>query len=369
MPGSIRLLSVVSVLSALAIAQGVPKVQEQSPMKAASRSEALVKKPGDGHLVRIQSITTPSEMVTFFYPPLRCDGDGNLYFPTELVGAPAIRKLNPKGERVAVFQANQDPDLKAGVATYYALDPDFGELHQLVFPEGLDRYVFIYKSDGTFKSAVKLQTDFPFFPGRIEVFPGGQFLVSGEEYDTDRTATMWPFTGIFAADGRLLKELGLEDDNTLHDMAASGDARVTRPGNRQANLAVDNGFLEMGADGNAYLMRWGNPAIFYAISAGGQVVRRFTVEGGQSDYRPVAMHINKNRIAVLFWEKLSGDEIMKIVDLEGHDVATYDAPHGAKGGDTGLGASFACYTQNPTRFTFLGADENGKVQILTAEPR
>lgn len=370
MPLRSRFVSVVTVLSALAIAQGVPKVQERPSTKPDLRPEVPAKKLVDGHLVRIQSITTPSEMAMFFYPPLRCDSDGNLYLPTELVGMPAVRKLNPRGERVALFKANQDPDVKVAAATYYTLDPEGGDLYQLVLPdEGLDRYIFIYKSDGTFKSSTKLQAGFPFFPGRIQVFPSGQFLISGEEFDADRSAAMWPFTGIFAADGRLLKELELKDDKTLHDMVASADARVTLPGNPQANLAVDYGFLEMGGDDNAYLMRWGNPAIVYAISAGGEVVRRFLVEAGQSDYRPAAMHINRNRIAIWFWEKQSGDKIMRIVDLEGHDVATYDAPTEAKGSDTMLGASFACYTQNPTRFTFLGAGEDRRVQILTAEPR
>jgi hypothetical protein len=34
-----------------------------------------------------------------------------------------------------------------------------------------------------------------------------------------------------------------------------------------------------------------------------------------------------------------------------------------------LGSAFACYTENPTRFIFLGADDDSKLQLWIAEPR
>jgi len=362
-------MTLLCAIGVWAAAQSEPKPEQKSATKAITPKGPSLKNPVAGHLVRVQTITTPSEVAQVFFPPLRCDSDGNYYFPTEVVGAPVIHKLNPRGQKVASFRPDANPDLKVDLAAWYALDPGTGELYQLVDPHVLDRYVYVYKSDGTLKSTIKLQTGFPFFPNRLAIFPSGQFLVAGDEYDADRTAAMWPFTGIFAPDGRLLKELELEDDQTLHDMAASGDARVVSPTNSQSNLAIDYGLLEMGTDGNAYLVRWGNPAIFYTISAGGQVVRRFTVDAGESGYRPAGFHITGNRIAILFWDRESADEVMKIVDLEGHDIATYEAPKGAYGGDTGLGSSFACYTENPTRFTFLGADDNRRVQFWIAEPR
>jgi hypothetical protein len=309
-------------------------------------------------------------MATVFYPPLRCDSAGNLYLRTDSGGVPAIHKLNSKGERVALFEASSNPDLKIDVARYFALDADGTELYELVYPHEINRYVFVYKSDGTFKSAVKLKPGFPFSPKKLTVFPSGQFLISGEEYDEDRTSAMWPFTGIFAADGTLLKEFELGDEKELREMATSGDTRVSRPGNPHANLAVDNGQVEIGADWNAYLMRWTNPTIFYAISPGGEVVRRFTVDPGESSFRPSAMHVYKNRIAVLFVKMHSNDLIMKIVDLEGHEIATYDGPKPSpKGSNSSLSAAFACYTENPTRFVFLGANDDDKVQFWIAEAR
>lgn len=357
-------------LGTLSMAQSPATPQQQPPAKPSPQGKVPTKKPIDRHLVRTETITTPSEIATEFYPPLRCDSDGNLYLRTEFAGVPAIHKLNSKGERVALFEASSNPDLKVDLAAYFALEAGGGELYELVYPPEINRYVYLYKSDGTFKSAVKLRPGFPFAPKKLAVFPSGQFLISGEEYDAERTAAMWPFTGIFAADGALLKELELGDEKELHDMAASGDTRVARPGNSHANLAIDNGQVEMGVDGNAYLMRWSNPAIFFAISPGGDVVRRFTVDPGESAYRPSAMHVYKNRIAVLFVEMQSNDKIMKIVDLEGHEIATYGEPKPDPKATNGrLSAAFACYRENPTRFVFLGANDDNKVQLWIAEPR
>ena len=115
----------------------------------------------------------------------------------------------------------------------------------------------------------------------MAVFPSGNLLISGLEYDHDRkNSVMWPFTGIFGSDGALLKEVKLEDDDAIHDMALSGDQRVSSFTNPSANHAVEFSKMEAGADGNIFLMRWLTPAIFYAISPGGAVVRRFTVDPG-----------------------------------------------------------------------------------------
>lgn len=352
-------------LSALSVAQSVT---DPSAPRVTQRAQAESHKPPDAHLVRVQTITAPGEFATTFFRPFRCDSEGDVYVRTDSGGVEAVHKLNSKGEKIALFEANANPDLKIDAARYFTVG-DRGELYELVYPHEMNRYVFVYKADGTFKSAVKLQTGFPWIPKMLAVFPTGQLLASGEEYDADKTAAMWPFTGIFAADGGLLKEVKLEDDEDLHDMAASGDTRVASPTNIHSNHAVDNGLVEMASDGNAYLMRWTNPAIFYAISPGGEVVRRFAVDPGEPGYRPSAMHVNKNRIAILFVEMQSGGKIMKIVDLEGHEIAKYDELKVNGKAKDALSAVFVCYTENPTHFVFLGADDDNRLQLWHVEPR
>jgi hypothetical protein len=357
----------ICLLAALAAGQASTGAQ-QKPRGEASLARTANDKEVRPHLVRVETITSPTEMATNFLPPLKCDSEGNLYFQTDPL-ARAIHKLSSKGEPIALFRASSSTDLKVDFGAFFSLDQG-GELYQVVFPHEITRYLFTYHSDGTVKSEVKLSPGFPWMPHALAVFPSGQMLITGSEYDQDRTAEMWPFTGIFSADGSLLKEIKLEDDGTLRDMAVSGDARVSRPGSRHTNKAVDFSEIDTATDGNAYLMRWTNPAIFYAISAGGEVVRRFTVDPGASSSAPTAMHVFKNRIAILFIDDQTHDKIMKVVDLEGHEIATYDELRvEGKAAQGMLGGAFACYTENPTRFTFLGASDDNRLQFWIAEPR
>jgi len=242
-----------------------------------------------------------SEFAEVFLEPLRCDGEGNLYLRTDPSGVGAIHELNSKGERVALFQpASSSSDVKVNFPARFAIAPD-GDVYQLIVAHEISRYVFVYNRDGSVKSQIKLQKPgLAFFPSMIAVFANGDLLLSGLEHDKDRNnQVMWPFTGIFAADGTLRRELTLKDDLNIHDMAASGDPKVNSPENPSGNRAVSLGAAETGADGNVYLMRRLSPAIIYAISPGGSV-RRFQVDPGQSDFTPSAMHVVGNRIAVLF---------------------------------------------------------------------
>lgn len=56
---------------------------------------------------------------------------------------------------------------------------------------------------------------------------------------------------------------------------------------------------------------------------------------------------------------------MKIVDLEGHELGSYDD---GKAKDV-LSAALACYTENPTHFVFFGADDDNKLQLWHVQPR
>jgi hypothetical protein len=273
----------------------------------------------------------------------------------------------PKGEPVALFQPAPNTDKKVDLGWSFAVAPD-GDVYELVFPHEINRYVFTYKGDGTFKSAIKLNPGFVWFPGKLAVFASGQMLVTGSEYDKDVTAEKWPFTGIFGADGSLLKEVKLEDDQTLRDMAVAGDARVKEAG-MPGNQAIDFTQVEMAQDGNAYLMRWTNPAIIYAISPSGEVVRRLKIDPGKADYHPRTLHSFGNRLAILFVQRETMEKIMKIVDLEGHEIATYDEPKTKGEGQTMLTSAFYCYTENPTRFVFLGTNEKSMLQFWITEPR
>jgi hypothetical protein len=179
-------------------------------------------------------------------------------------------------------------------------------------------------------------------------------------------AARWPFTAVFASDGTLIKEVKLDDDTELHRMGELGDSRVARPELPQINMAVTHGSVESGPDGNVYLMRAISPAILYAISPTGEIVRRFTVDPGEADVVPLMpLHISGERIAVLFHNDSVGKQVIKIVSLTGQDLATYDSGTGMNS----PGPTLACYSGSDERFTFLQTSEEGYLTLRFFEPR
>jgi hypothetical protein len=320
-------------------------------------------------LVASQTIRAKSEMAESLYEPLRCDGDGNIYFQKYSYAVPTLRKLSPKGEALADFNPEANPDLPVENTGNFAVTKS-GDVYMLVFPHEITRYVFQFKPDGSFRSSAKLQPGRSWIPSELAVFPSGELLVSGLAYARQKEDLVKvPFTGIFSTDGALLKEIVLKDDDDLRDSAERGDPRYQSPQNPTGNRAIESTNMEVGDDGYVYLMRWTNPAIIYAVSAGGEVVRRFTVDAGDLSYRPVSMHIAGGRIAVLFLEHGTARDIFKIVDLDGHPVATYEEKIEEKSKGDRLGAAFSCYTVNPEHFVFLSTSDQNSLQVKIAEPR
>ena len=77
-----------------------------------SSKQNSAQKVATGNLVPVQTIEARSEVASTFSDPLNCDADGNLYLQSDDSGVSGVRKLNAKGERVALFQPNANPDLK-----------------------------------------------------------------------------------------------------------------------------------------------------------------------------------------------------------------------------------------------------------------
>ena len=178
---------------------------------------------------------------------------------------------------------------------------------------------------------------------------------------------MLPFTAIFRSDGTLLKELSLEDDERIHKLAADRDPKLSSLAVPNSNRAVAWGHAQPAKDGNIYIMRWLSPAVIYAVSPGGEVVRRFSIDPGSSRFMPVNMHVAGTRIAILFRDEGTKEQNLKVVDLNGEELASYDA----SGGDSTapFGAAFACYFGKTERFSFLATDADHRILLRTVEPR
>jgi len=295
--------------------------------------------------------------------PLRCDADGNSYLRVQTEVEPAIRKFDSKGVQQALFRPSSIPDIKVAFATGFSID-NGGKIHQLVAVSFTDWYVITFKPDGTYKSKARLQAGLRFHPFQLATFPSGEWLISGLRKDEDPNVHVeWPFTGIFSEDGTLLKQVVLQDDDKLRKMVKAGDPAVVSPGRHYGNSAIEQGAADAATDGNVYIMRRLSPAIIYAVSPGGEVIRRFHVGTSDPDSHPASMQIAGNRIAVLFFNSATQKVILEVADLNGHHLATYDRIEGD------IGISFVCYSPVRERFTFLTITPDNFLGFAVAEPR
>ncbi|HKV95397.1 MAG TPA: hypothetical protein VJW20_22820 [Candidatus Angelobacter sp.] len=316
-------------------------------------------------LTQVETVLAKKEVANLV-GDLTCDEDGNIYLETGNPGGP-IRELNPKGETVADFLFSADTSIDVYGNGPYTLSAD-GALYTWVGNKKDGQfYVLVFGADGTHKRSIKLDPGFPWVPGPFAVFSNGNFLMTGQEYDRDVRKPMLPFTAIFRSDGKLLKEISFEDDERIHKMTLERDPVITSAMAPNDNRAVAFGHVQPAKDGNLYVMRWMSPAVIYVVSPGGEVLRRFTVDPGDDKMMPLQMFLSENRIAMLFRNGGTRAQIMKVVDLTGKELATYDAV----GTDpkAPLGAAFACYSGKTERFSFLSSDDDHRLLIRITEPR
>lgn len=309
-------------------------------------------------LAEAETITFSEVQADAFLDPLVCDADENLYLQTEATGFTGIRKLDLKGHQLAVFYPGSAPGIGPIDAVGSFSVSANGDLYELIFPHEPNRYVAAFDSSGKPKSKIKLDAGFSFTPSQIASLGSDYLLLAGMRPDGNPSVhPMRPFTGIFDSSGTLVKEVNLEDDGKIYDMAAAGDHRVV-PVDKPPffNNAVQHGKAISAPDGNAYMMRVLLPSVVYGISPAGAVVHRFTVDPGDADYIPMSMHVSGDRIAIQFRNPVTRDGRIIIVRTSGEVIASYDDP--AVDGRSTFGPALACYLSNPDRFVFLTTNDS-----------
>lgn len=298
-----------------------------------------------------------------FWLPAKCDANGNIYLRTGVEQDGAMLRIDGDGKTFPIPSAPVPNLAKTGLR-YFAVE-DSGAIHQLAdFSGERDRFIVHFKPDGSYVSRTRLQLGaaVSWRTSQIAVFPSGGFLVAGkiEEDGNGGTQHVRPFTGIFSADGLLLREVRLPDDDTLGERAKTGESASSQDVGR----AISYGSAESAPDGNVYVMRRVSPVMVSAISPGGEVIRSFTVTPPHDGFSPIMpLHISGARMAILFDDNRGG-QVVKVVSLEGEELATY----GTSPGRDRTGPVLACYSADHERFTFLGADK-GKVVLNLFEPQ
>lgn len=325
------------------------------------------------HLRLAQLKVVKAEAAGMFALPAKCDSAGNIYFRTG-VRPSEIRKIDQSSLQGSTFPSSPVPDMRYG-PSYFAVD-DEGRVSQIVsFGHEVSPSIAHFKSDGTLQSRTKLDAGAGtrWKVRQIASFPSGTFLVSGtvaREAVDEESQLEEPLTAIVSPDGTVLREVNLSDDRRLRAEVERKKKGAWSKQFPQAILAVDFGSAEAGPDGNVYLMRQTVPALIYAISPGGEVIRRFEVEpkGISLKYGPLSvrapLHISGNRMSVLFGDN-SGTQIIMVVSLSGEHLAAYLPPQGYES----PGAVLACYSADKEEFTFLGSDDDGALALKVYEPR
>jgi hypothetical protein len=306
--------------------------------------------------------------VTGDYPggiayPTACDEQGRSYVKLITEGPGMIGpifRLSSNGVVETEF------DTSGALINRYAVRPDGGVI--MIYVGGSSKVIDNFAPDGTRESSVQLERPpVPFFPSQLAVFRSGEMLVAGLQYRPGYKAS----TAIYDPTGHLVKQLVLDGDAQIErsiERAAAKDISA-----QQRNIeAVDKSAATTGDDGLVYLMRATSPAVIYAISAAGDVIRKIVVSPPTGTGLPdFGIRVVKNRLAVQF--RRSCDTNTESGSCRSSTYAVVDATTGKKlaayEADKEVAGPILCYAPDPDRF-FTFQQRSGKVfDIVQAEPK
>ena len=287
----------------------------------------------------------------------KCDEDGNVYLRPIYAGSnpkyhfqSPIQKLAPDGTPSTLYRNSGDLP-EDFIARDFAVTPD-GNFYEIA-SRGKPReaYVLSFSADGTEKSRLKLEGP-RFAPVRFAVFKSGEYLISG--------VTDWPdsssFVAVFDTSGKVVKilnesaEKAGKDDNGA-DIRQTSDSPIR---------AAEKGEAIGAPDGNVYLLRATSPTQVLAISPGGEVVRRFSVDPGQPGMTAHSMKASREGLAITFMEEHGEgpERVIKTVTYSGDPLAQYTISDRHV-----LAAFLACYASDG--LTFVSTSEDGFVYLQT----
>ncbi|MGO8787380.1 MAG: hypothetical protein ACLQVL_08360 [Terriglobia bacterium] len=297
----------------------------------------------------------------FASSPPECDSAGNVYVqvaqPAPAVpGVEPITRISPDGRHVTAFSFESIPALapRSHIDTF-AVSPR-GEVCSFGHNGNIPEFI-TFRDDGQFDSASRIDPDI--YSAQMAVFATGEFLLRGIKVSGPPGKTRDdPFTGIFDRNGKLLKEITLQDDVQFKTRADFKDDAEYRKKDRAAREAFWTGQAFSADDGNVYLVRPSKAAVVDVLSPVGEVVRRLTLNPPDPSFKAGSVKVAGGTVVVEFFYKVPGDPqntisqiIYSVFDSEkGDKLYDYEGPSGLMG-------IFACYT--PDHFTFLDVDDKG----------
>jgi hypothetical protein len=194
-------------------------------------------------------VPLPSSEPTVPIGGIMCDDEGNVY--SRLLSGDAskerggvfrlpIEKITPAGTLAKIFRVT---DISAGdIFGKHIFVSGNGNVYQLaIMADGI--YVGKFADDGSVKARIKLEADNTAVQAwDIAVFNGGEYLLTGETGKDGRT----PYTAVFDADGRVVKNIYEAEDDGARRKAEGGD--LTYAPSSRGNRFVSQGAVAAGSD-------------------------------------------------------------------------------------------------------------------------
>ena len=159
----------------------------------------------------------------------------------------------------------------------------------------------------------------------------------------------------------MLAQISFDSSTSAKAPRAKAGAPATEAEKSVPTLDLSD--AESAPDGNIYVLRRSAPAVIYAISPAGHILRTIKISPPTPGETPNTFHISVNRFALSFWDEKTNHQSLVVADLQtGRRIATYSDPGT-------LGPTFACYSANDDAFTFLNLGEGNTLEVIRAEPR
>ena len=210
-------------------------------------------------------------------------------------------------------------------------------------------------------SGSPIHIDADFQPFQFAAFADGSLLVSGFQRDAkNRSDPARPFTAVFSADGSMLAQISFEAASKSVAPPAKAGGQPATSATKSAPM-LDLSDAESSADGNIYVLRRSVPALIYAISPAGKILRTLKINPPAPGQSPNTFHVSMNRLALSFWDESTSHQSLVVAELQtGRRIATYSDPGT-------LGPTFACYSADDGVFTFLNLGEGNTLEVIRAD--
>ncbi len=266
-----------------------------------------------------------------------CDGAGNVYMRllgsegpgTQERAAVPVREITASGDVVKTFHIlDAFPNDVTGkgvdlLGRGVFVTPD-NRVFQTADVHG-ETFVVEFAQDGSVKAKTRLVANdlVQAWTWHFAVFKSGGYLLTGATGRDHLT----PFTGVFAADGRLVKKIYEPEDEEARQKSATTDWDPHPVGDTRGIDFVRFGDAAPASDGNMYLLHGTSSlALVYVISPAGDVVRKLRIEAGDSDLVARSIKSYAGRLAIQFDKWIDTDSqqsLIKVTDLQGNSIANY----------------------------------------------